>query len=329
MTKHVAVIMGGWSAERDVSLVTGQAVADALKQRGYQVTEVDAGRNLAAQLQDLGPDIVFNALHGRWGEDGCVQGILEVLNTPYTHSGVMASAVAMDKPMAKKLFERVGIPCAAHKIVTYGELAAEDPMARPYVVKPINEGSSVGVEIVRDGDNQPSLPAEPGIEQRDVMVEQDVPGRELACAVMGGRALGVVELRPIRGFYDFEAKYSDGITEHFLPAPVPDGIYEKVRDWSALAHTELQCRGVTRVDFRYDDTAADPGDLYILEINTQPGMTPLSLVPEMAAHEGIDFADLVHWMVEDASCPRWPPTTIPVRIVLSRVVTTKAIKKCY
>jgi D-alanine-D-alanine ligase len=304
MTKHVAVILGGWSSERDVSLVTGQAVAVALRRLGYQVSEVDATRNLTTQLQEVKPDIAFNALHGRWGEDGCVQGIFEVLNIPYTHSGVMASAVAMDKPMAKKLFERAGIPCAVHKIVRHSELLAEDPLPRPYVVKPINEGSSVGVEIIREGDNQPSLPADMDAATRDVMVEQYVPGRELACAVMGGRALGVIELRPQRGFYDYEAKYSDGVTDHLYPAPVPDDIYAKVEAWSILAHEELQCQGITRSDFRYDDTVNDPGDLYMLEINTQPGMTPLSLVPEMAGHAGISFDDLVQWMVEDASCPR-------------------------
>jgi len=304
MTKHVAVIMGGWSSERDVSLVTGQAAVVALRRLGYQVSEVDATRDLTAQLQELKPDVAFNALHGRWGEDGCVQGIFEVLNIPYTHSGVMASAVAMDKPMAKKLFERAGIPCAAHKIVSHSELVAADPMPRPYVVKPINEGSSVGIEIIHEGDNQPSLPVDMDATTRQVMVEQYVPGRELACAVMGGRALGVIELRPQRGFYDYEAKYSDGVTDHLYPAPVPDDIYAKIEAWSILAHEELQCQGITRSDFRYDDTVNDPGDLYILEINTQPGMTPLSLVPEMAGHAGISFDELVQWMVEDASCPR-------------------------
>lgn len=303
MSKHVAVVMGGWSAERDVSLVTGHAVADALGRLNYRVTEIDADRNLTQQLRGAEPDVAFNALHGRWGEDGCVQGIFEVMNIPYTHSGVMASAVAMDKPMAKKLFERVGIPCADHKIVTHAELMQEDPLPRPYVVKPINEGSSVGVQIIQTGDNQP-VPVDPSFAGHDVMVEQYVPGRELACAVMGGKALGIIELRPQRGFYDYEAKYSDGITDHLLPAPLPDDVYVKAQEYAALAHTELQCRGITRVDFRYDDTNHDPGDLFMLEINTQPGMTPLSLVPEMAAYEGMDFDQLVNWMVEDASCPR-------------------------
>jgi D-alanine-D-alanine ligase len=303
MTKNVAVVMGGWSAERDVSLVTGRAVAEALGRLDYRVTEIDADRDLAQQISAAAPDVAFNALHGRWGEDGCVQGIFEVLDVPYTHSGVMASSMAMDKPMAKKLFERAGIPCADHKIVTHKDLMREDPLPRPYVVKPINEGSSVGVQIIKAGDNQPQ-PVDPSFADHDVMVEQYIAGRELACGVMDGKPLEIIELRPQRGFYDYEAKYSDGITDHLLPAPLPEDVYARAQGYAALAHNELQCRGITRVDFRYDDTGGGPGDLFILEINTQPGMTPLSLVPEMAAYEGLDFEQLVHWMVEDASCPR-------------------------
>jgi D-alanine-D-alanine ligase len=304
MSKHVAVVMGGWSSERDVSLVTGQAVASALRRLDYQVSDIDASTELAQQLKDVQPEVIFNALHGPWGEDGCVQGIFEVLNIPYTHSGVLASAVAMDKPMAKKVFRQVGIPCAEHKIVTYEELSQSDPLTRPYVAKPINEGSSVGVQIIQVGDNGPTRPVETADSACKVMIEQYVPGRELACGVIDGRALGITELIPKSGFYDYEAKYSDGLTDHVLPANLPEGIYAKAQEYAALAHNELQCRGISRVDFRYDDTLKDPGDLFILEINTQPGMTPLSLVPEMAAHDGMDFDALVDWMVEDASCLR-------------------------
>jgi D-alanine-D-alanine ligase len=304
MSKHVAVVMGGWSSEREVSLVTGQAVASALRRLDYQVSDIDASTDLAQQLKDVQPEVVFNALHGPWGEDGCVQGIFEVLNIPYTHSGVLASAMAMDKPMAKKVFRHVGIPCAEHKIVTYEELSQSDPLTRPYVAKPINEGSSVGVQIIQVGDNGPTRPVETADSACKVMIEQYVPGRELACGVIDGRALAITELIPKSGFYDYEAKYSDGLTDHVLPANLPEGIYAKAQEYAALAHNELQCRGISRVDFRYDDTTKDPGDLFILEINTQPGMTPLSLVPEMAAHDGMDFDALVDWMVEDASCLR-------------------------
>ncbi|MEE8305908.1 MAG: D-alanine--D-alanine ligase, partial [Gammaproteobacteria bacterium] len=210
MSKHVAVVMGGWSSERDVSLVTGQAVASALRRLDYQVSDIDASTELAQQLKDVQPEVIFNALHGPWGEDGCVQGIFEVLNIPYTHSGVLASAVAMDKPMAKKVFRQVGIPCAEHKIVTYEELSQSDPLTRPYVAKPINEGSSVGVQIIQVGDNGPTRPVEAADSACRVMIEQYVPGRELACGVIDGRALAITELIPKSGFYDYEAKYSDG-----------------------------------------------------------------------------------------------------------------------
>ena len=235
MSKHVAVIMGGWSAEREVSLVTGEAVSNALHALGYRVTDIDATPDLAADLANVKPDIVFNALHGRWGEDGCVQGLLEMLGIPYTHSGVLASALAMDKPMAKHVFEQCDIPCAPHIVTTYEALLHEDPMPRPYVVKPINEGSSVGVAIIEEGDNGPTLP-ESAAPADSVMIEKYVPGRELACGVIGGRALDVVELRPKRGFYDFEAKYSDGITEHLMPAPLPDALYQRVQAYSSLSN---------------------------------------------------------------------------------------------
>lgn len=305
MSTHVALVMGGWSSEREISLISGGAVSEALDRLGYRVSIIDAGRNLATQIAEVAPDVIFNSLHGRWGEDGCVQGLFEVLDIPYTHSGVMASAIAMNKPVAKQLFEREGICCPAGAVVTSKSLLAGDPMARPFVVKPINEGSSVGVCIVKEGDNALSARNDgPWREFDEVLVEQYVPGREVTAAVMGDRPLAVTELRPKQGFYDYDAKYEEGLTEHLVPAPVPQSIYEDARRIALAAHNALQCRGVSRADFRYDDTEADPGTLYLLEVNTQPGMTPLSLVPEMAAHDGIDFDALVDWMVKDASCQR-------------------------
>ena len=303
--EHVAVVMGGWSAEREISLISGEAVAAALARLGYEVSVIDADRDIAARLDEHGPDIIFNALHGRWGEDGCVQGIFEVLNIPYTHSGVMASAVAMDKPLAKRLFNTEGIPSPEGKVVSAETLFTIDPMPRPFVVKPISEGSSVGVKIVVEGDNTFTAKNDgPWRLYNELLVEEYIPGREVTAAVIGDRALGVVELRPKTGFYDYEAKYEEGLTEHLMPAPLPEAVYEAARCFALDAHNVLQCRGVSRADFRYDDTKEGPGKLYLLEINTQPGMTPLSLVPEIAAHEGIEFDVLVDWMVKDASCPR-------------------------
>ena len=287
--------MGGWSAERDVSLVTGQAAVNALNNLGYRVSEVDANRDLVEQLKAVQPDVVFNALHGRWGEDGCIQGILEVLNIPYTHSGVMASAVAMDKPMAKKLFERVGIPCAAHKIVTYGELAKGDPLPRPYVVKPINEGSSVGVEIVQQGDNQPSIPTDKGAANRPVMVEQYIPGRELACGILDGRALAVTELIPKRGFYDYEAKYTEAFAREITPAPISDELEKNCRDISERLYKALKCKGVVRFDYIFNDSG-----IYFLEVNTVPGLSPKSIVPKQSLEEGIPLKDLFTMILNQA-----------------------------
>ncbi|MEE8445151.1 MAG: D-alanine--D-alanine ligase [Alphaproteobacteria bacterium] len=302
--RTVAVLMGGISCEREVSLVSGAAVADALAAEGYEVTSIEVGRDINALLAALAPhpDVVFNALHGRFGEDGCVQGLLELLDIPYTHSGLLASALAMDKPTAKRLFEGAGIPCARHVIADRDAVLAGDVMPRPYVVKPLNEGSSVGVTIVRDSADAPALSRDDWPFGERVMVESYVPGRELTVAVMGDRALGVTELRTGDGFYDYAAKYTDGKTEHLVPAPVPPEIYHAAMKHAVDAHQALNCRGVTRADLRYDDTDGEPGALYLLEINTQPGMTPLSLVPELAAHAGIDFGALVSWMVEDASC---------------------------
>jgi D-alanine-D-alanine ligase len=304
MTKHVAVLYGGWSSEREVSLVSGRNCAKALEVAGYEVTLIDVEQDLAAfaAALDPAPDVVFNALHGRWGEDGKIQALLDILEIPYTHSGVLASALAMDKPMAKRLFAAAAIPCPDGRIVRREELANGPVIDPPYVIKPPNEGSSVGVRIVLEGDNRPPLDDWPF--GAVVLIESYIPGRELTVAVMGERALGVTELRPHDGFYDYAAKYEEGRTTHLCPAPVPDEIADLAMEYALKAHETLGCRGVSRADLRYDDTARQPGDLYMLEINTQPGMTPLSLVPEAAAHAGIDFPQLVTWIVEDASCPR-------------------------
>ena len=304
MSRTVTVLMGGNSAERDVSLVSGKAVAGALAEAGFTVRTVDAGDGPDAVLAALEPrpDAVFNALHGRWGEDGCIQGLLELVRVPYTHSGVLASALAMDKPMAKKLFVQAGIPCAEHVIAHRDEVLAGEVMERPYVIKPLNEGSSVGVRIVMADADGPALGNGDWPFGERVMVERYVPGRELTVAVMGDRALGVTELRPHAGFYDYEAKYTEGRTDHLVPAPVPAPVYEAAQQYALAAHRALGCRGVSRADLRYDDTGGEPGALIMLEVNTQPGMTPLSLVPEQAAHCNIGFVQLVTWMVENATC---------------------------
>jgi D-alanine-D-alanine ligase len=302
MTKRVAVLYGGWSSEREVSLVSGRDCAKALEESGYEVTSIDVEHDLTAFIAalDPAPDVVFNALHGRHGEDGKIQGLLDILEIPYTHSGVLASALAMDKPMAKQLFAAAAIPCPDGRIVRREELANGPVIDPPYVIKPVNEGSSVGVHIVREGDNRPPLDDWPFGET--VLVENYIPGRELTVAVMGDRALGVTELRPNEGFYDYAAKYEEGRTTHLCPAPISDEIADLAMDYALRAHAALGCRGVSRSDFRYDDTGGEPGDLYMLEINTQPGMTPLSLVPEQAAYTGVSFSELVSWMVENAEC---------------------------
>ena len=304
MSKRVVVLMGGISSEREVSLVSGMSVLEALNRKGYNTFSIDVGKNLENVINRLkpSPDVVFNALHGRYGEDGCIQGLLELLSIPYTHSGVLASALAIDKPMAKSLFRNAGIPCAEHLITSRQELLKENIMERPYVVKPLNEGSSLGVKIIHDGDSL--LLLEKNVEgfSDKVMVEKYVPGREITVAVMDDRALGVTELKTSNGFYDYSAKYTEGRTTHVIPADLPQSIYESAMDYAVAAHNILGCRGVTRSDLRYDDTMSDPGRLIMLEINTQPGMTPLSLVPEQAAHAGIEFEELVSWIVENAQC---------------------------
>ena len=299
MSRHVAVLMGGWSAEREVSLVSGAAVAKALKKTGCRVTPIDVQRDMGSLMTRLypRPDAVFNALHGRYGEDGCVQGLLNILDIPYTHSGLLASALAMDKPMAKRLFAAAGIPVAEHRIVRRDDVVRGDVMARPYVVKSLNEGSSVGVTIVLEGDNAPPFTDADWPFGEEVMVERFVPGKELTVAVMGDKALAVTEITTDRGFYDYDAKYSDGGSAHLVPAPLEPAVYDEVMRLSALAHEALGCRGVSRADLRYDGET-----VYLLEINTQPGMTHTSLVPEQAAHVGLSFEELVSWMVENVEC---------------------------
>jgi len=298
--KHVAVLMGGWSAEREVSLISGRAAAEALSARGYRVSPLDVGRDLALRLAELGPDVVYNALHGRPGEDGTVQGLLEVMGIPYTHSGVLASALAMDKAIAKRLFTSAGLRCPEGVVTTIDALLRDGPpLAPPYVVKPNNEGSSVGVRIVRTRDDRPIERNDWPFGQ-DVLVERYIAGRELTVAVLGERALAVTEIRPRQGFYDYHAKYTEDEAEHLIPAPLPAALHERALDSALAAHRLLGCRGVSRADFRLDDE--DPDGLYLLEVNTQPGMTPLSLVPEQAAHVGIPFADLVVQLVEEARC---------------------------
>ncbi|NQW12035.1 MAG: D-alanine--D-alanine ligase [Alphaproteobacteria bacterium] len=298
---HVVVLKGGWSAEREVSLVTGRECAAALRTAGFRVSEIDVDRSIANRLQELKPDICFNALHGPIGEDGNIQGLLNILGIPYTHSGVRASSVAMDKPTAKDVFARHGLRCPEGRVVSLDDFADGDPMPRPYVIKPIDQGSSVGVHIMRDGCNF-SPTADTWSFGQAVLVERFIDGRELSVAVMDDEALAVTEITSERGFYDYDAKYTEGGSVHLLPAPVPDCVRDEALGAARTAHLALGCRGVSRADFRYDDTAAQPGTLYLLEVNTQPGMTPTSLVPEQAAHRGIPFPELVARLVEEARC---------------------------
>jgi D-alanine-D-alanine ligase len=304
---HVAVLMGGLSAEREVSLNSGKACAGALESAGYKVTTIDAGRDLADQLKAIKPDACFNALHGRWGEDGCVQGVLELLTIPYTHSGVLASALAMHKERAKEVMRAAGIPVPGGRVVTVREAAQAHVLPRPYVLKPVSEGSSVGVFIVReDHEHPPQQLNDPGWDLGDLLAEPFIPGREMTCAVMGDRALGVTEIVPAEalGFYNYEAKYAEGGSRHIVPAPVSSNVYQLVQKLALTAHKALGCRGVSRADFRFDDTPGGTGEVVCLEVNTQPGMTATSLVPELAVHAGLSFPELVSWIVEDASCAR-------------------------
>lgn len=304
MKKHVAVLMGGWSSEREVSLTSGRAVAKALRDGGFKVSEIDVDRDVASKLAAVKPDVAFNALHGPYGEDGTVQGLLELLAIPYTHSGVLASALAMNKPIAKDVWRNHGLPMADGRVVHRSDFRAGPVMPFPYVIKPLNEGSSVGVHIVFNGDNYQPQDDSTWHFGEHVLVEQYIPGREIQIAVMGDRVLGAIEIKAHGRFYDYEAKYTDGKATHLMPAPLPKDIYDHICALALKAHQTLGCRGVTRSDWRYDDTEGGTGKFYLLEINTQPGMTPLSLVPEIAAHQGISFGELVRWMVEDASCDR-------------------------
>ena len=295
----VAVLMGGLSAEREVSLVSGRACAAALREAGFQVTEVDCGPDLPALLSELAPDVCFNALHGRWGEDGAVQGILEWLRIPYTHSGILASALAMNKARAKEVYAAAGLPIVTSKLANREDVARAHVLPPPYVVKPNNEGSSVGVYIVHEGANAPRL-AETMPET--VMVETYAPGRELTCTVMGDRALCVTDIIT-DGWYDYDAKYKTGGSRHVVPAQIPTEIASACMDYALRAHHALGCKGVSRSDLRWDEARGLAG-LILLETNTQPGMTPTSLAPEQAGYLGISFVDLCTWMVEDASCNR-------------------------
>jgi D-alanine-D-alanine ligase len=305
--KHVAVLMGGWSAERLVSLSSGRGCADALERLGYRVTRLDVDRAVADTLARLKPDVAFNALHGRVGEDGTIQGVLEILGIPYTHSGVLASALAAQKHLAKLVLKAAGVPVPHGIMIDRHEAARRHALEPPYVLKPISEGSSLGVVIVKRDRAHP--PQEVGRDDWPygdrLIAERFVDGKELTCAVMADRPLGVIEIEPVsEAFYGYDAKYAKGGSRHVLPAILKPNIYHKVQELALEAHRALGCRGVSRADFRFDETAGGEGELVCLEVNTQPGMTETSLVPEMAAHAGLSFDELVAWMVEDASCDR-------------------------
>ena len=305
--KHVAVLMGGWSAERPVSLNSGRQCADALEAAGYRVTRIDVDRAIAETLTRLKPDVAFNALHGKVGEDGTIQGVLEVLRIPYTHSGVLASALAMQKDLAKTVLAAAGVPVAHGRVVDRHEAARRHALEPPYVLKPVSEGSSFGVVIVKEDRAHP--PQEVGRADWPygdaLLAEKFVAGKELTCAVMGERVFDIIEIVAVsEAFYGYDAKYAKGGSRHILPAILKPNIYHKVQELTLRAHRALGCRGVSRADFRFDETKGDEGELVCLEVNTQPGMTETSLVPDMATHAGLSFADLVAWIVEDASCDR-------------------------
>ncbi|TDT77216.1 D-alanine--D-alanine ligase [Litoreibacter halocynthiae] len=298
--RKVVVLMGGPSVEREVSLSSGRDCATALREAGYEVTELDAGPDLAARLSDLQPDVVFNALHGRWGEDGCVQGLLEWMRIPYTHSGVLASATAMDKERTKQIYREAGLPVVYSVLASKADVMSAHVLPAPYVVKPYNEGSSVGVYLVKEGANSPPKLSDDMPDT--VMVEAFAPGRELTTSVVGGRALIVTDILT-DGWYDYEAKYAEGGSRHVVPANIPEEITALCMDYALRAHNVLGCRGVSRTDFRWDESKGVAG-LILLETNTQPGMTPTSLTPEQALKTGMSMAELCKWMVEDASCDR-------------------------
>ena len=300
---HVAVLMGGWSSERPVSLMSGEGVAKALESRGHTVTRIDMGRDVAARLAEAAPDVVFNALHGSPGEDGTVQGMMDLMGLCYTHSGLATSVIAIDKELTKQALVSRGIPMPGGRVVETEELYRHDPVPRPYVLKPVNEGSSVGVAIVTADGNMgnPISPSAKGPWQEfdHLLAEPFIRGKELTTAVIGDRALTVTELKPKSGFYDFDSKYTDGLTEHVCPADIPDAITEACKDIALRAHRLLGCKGTSRSDFRWDDERGLEG-LFLLEVNTQPGMTPLSLVPEQARHCGMSYEDLVEAIIAEA-----------------------------
>jgi D-alanine-D-alanine ligase len=302
--KRVAVLFGGISAEREVSLSSGRQVIVALQGAGYEVTPIEVTQDLGALIAALTPkpDAVFNALHGRFGEDGVIQGVLDWLDIPYTHSGVRASALAMDKAASRAVFASAGLPIAAGRVIEIGALDAEDPLPRPYVVKPLNEGSSVGVEILREGENRRHEIVREWRFGPQALVEEFVPGRELTVGVLNRRALTVTDIASANTFYDYDSKYAAGGSSHVLPAAIHPRAFEQALELAVAAHGALGCRGASRTDFRYDDTAGEPGRLVLLEVNTQPGLTPTSLLPEQAAHCGITFPALCAWMVEEAQC---------------------------
>ncbi|MBZ5758513.1 MULTISPECIES: D-alanine--D-alanine ligase [Rhizobium] len=305
--KHVAVLFGGFSSERPVSLSSGKACADALEGQGYRISLIDVDRDISARLADLAPDVVFNALHGPFGEDGTIQGVLEYLQIPYTHSGVAASALAMDKSRAKLVAADAGVPVAESLLMSRFDFGSEHPMPAPYVVKPVREGSSFGVVIVKEDQAHPPqvITSSEWRYGDDVLVERYIAGREFTCGVMGDKALAVTEIVPQgHSFYDYDSKYVAGGSKHVIPAEISPNIYQKIQRLALTAHQAIGCRGVTRSDFRYDDRFSEDGELIWLEINTQPGMTPTSLVPEMAGHAGYSFGEFLRWMVEDASCLR-------------------------
>lgn len=306
MKKKVAVLMGGFSVEREVSLSSAQGVLKALHELGHEPIPIDVTRDMKVFIENLEthkPDVVLNILHGRWGEDGCIQGLLEMLGVSYSHSGVLGSALSMNKVVARKICQFKGIRVPEAQVLKLSDVCAGRVMKRPYVIKPIGEGSSLGVHLILNEQTPLPNPEDWPFED-EVLVERYIPGREIQVAVMGDKAIGAIEIRTPNGFYDYEAKYTDGKAVHLMPAPIHTDIYEQVLEWAEKAHRALECRGITRSDFRYDDTEGEPGTLYYLETNPQPGLTPLSLVPEIAAHQGMTYAQLVQWMVEDASCQR-------------------------
>lgn len=306
MKKKVVVLMGGFSAEREVSLSSAQGVIKALQELGHETIPVDVTRDigeLVRSLENHKPDAVLNILHGKWGEDGCIQGLLEMMGLAYSNSGVVGSALSMNKNVARKLCQVQGIRLPEGRVVKLIEVCQKKILPYPFVIKPIGEGSSVGVHIIWDETTPLPNPQNWPFEE-DVLIEQYIPGREIQVAVLGGKAIGAIEIRPHEGFYDYEAKYTDGKATHLMPAPLHPEAYAQALEWAAKAHNVLECRGVTRSDFRYDDTQGEPGALYYLETNPQPGLTPFSLVPEIAAHAGMSYKQLVQWMVEDASCQR-------------------------